>query len=296
MPSAELLEFLRLRAGQQPAPDLQAGRKQMDETSPSVPDDVRVIAVSAGGVPAEWVIAPGVDESRRLIYFHGGGYMLGSARSHRRIGADLGRAAGCATLVVDYRLAPEAPYPAQLDDALNAYAWAQDNGPSGAGPAKSIFIAGDSAGGGLTLGLLITLRDRALKLPNAAVTLSAWTDMTLSGATLRTRATRDPILADPAAMGGAVQGYLQGADARTPAASPVLADLQGLPPLFMVVGDEEVLLDDTLRVAANASAAGVDVRLQVEAGAFHVYPWFVPQAPESIRAIEASGTFLKAHG
>jgi acetyl esterase/lipase len=198
--------------------------------------------------------------------------------------------------VADYRLAPEAAYPAQLDDALAAFAWARENGPSGASSATSMFVAGDSAGGGLTLALLITLRDRGLDLPNAAVTLSAWTDMTMSGATLRTRASRDPILADATAMTGAVQGYLQGADPRTPAASPVHAHLQGLPPLFMVVGDEEVLLDDTLRVAANASGAGVDVNLHVEAGAFHVYPWFVPQAPESIRAIEAAGAFLKAHG
>jgi acetyl esterase/lipase len=199
-------------------------------------------------------------------------------------------------LNLDYRLAPESPFPAAAEDALAAYHWMLENSPAGIGRAVQLFIAGDSAGGGLALATMMALRDAGDPMPSACVTMSAWTDLAVTGATLETRAAVDPIIpGNPEAMRQMVSAYLGTADPRTPFASPLYGDFSGLPPLLMQVGDDEVLLDDTLRVAERARAAGVDVTLHVEPGAFHVYQWLAPDAPESHAALEQIGAFVRAH-
>ena len=302
MRSSELQDFLDLRAEMptlkpgDPMPDIETRRRGFDASIPPAQEDVRAVPVTVNEIPCEWVLAPGAANGRRLLYLHGGGYSIGSIRSHRRIAADLSRASGCAVLNVDYRLAPENTCPAQLEDAHKTFAWLRENGPTGVSEAQSMFVAGDSAGGGLTLALLISLRDNGLAQPAAAATFSAWTDMTASGASVKTRARRDPIIGTSLALGTAAASFLGTTDARSPKASPVFADFTGSAPLYLNVGDDEVLLDDTLRVAARAADAGVEVVLQVEPGAFHVYPLFVPDAPESKRAIEGIATFFQQHG
>ena len=305
MASTEFEEFLAGRAEMpvpETPPDLQTQRQGLEATAPATPDDVRVATVDAGGVSADWVLAPDADQGRRLLYLHGGAYFMGSPASHRRITADLSRASGCAVLSADYRLAPEHLFPAAVEDAVAAYVWMGEHGPDGAGSAHSIFVAGDSAGGGLTLALLLALRDRGMGQPSAAITFSAFTDMAGEGGSLKTRWSRDPIINETAGespealLQGLAAMYLGSEDPKAPLASPVFAELHDLPPLYMNVGDDEILLDDTLRVAARASETGVNVTLHVEPGGFHVYPFFVPDAPESRFTIRRVGEFIRSHG
>jgi acetyl esterase/lipase len=199
-----------------------------------------------------------------------------------------------AVLVLDYRLAPEHPHPAAVHDALAALRWMYEHGPTGAAPARATFVAGDSAGGGLTLATLIAARDAGVHLPNAAVAISAWTDLACTGNTMRTRADVDPMVTE-AVLSRMTQDYLQGGDARQPLASPLYADLRGLPPLLMQVGDAEVLLDDTTRVADKARAAGVDVTLEIYPEMIHIFQLFAPILPEGQQAIERIGAFIRAH-
>ena len=288
---------MRAAAPPGPRPDIATIRAGFNNNAPQPQPDVTIETTSAGGVPADWVSAPGADPSRRMLYMHGGGYTMGSAASHRRISGDLSRAAGCVVLNLDYRLAPEAPFPAAVEDAVAAYNWMLQNGPAGAAPAADTFIAGDSAGGGLALATLMALRDAGDPLPSAAVTLSAYTDLAVTGSTLESRAAVDPIIPVNAEMMRQMNGaYLGTADPRTPFASPLYGDFSGLPPLLMQVGDDEVLLDDTLRVAKLAQEHGVDVTLHVQPGGFHVYQWMAPDVPESRAALEQIGTFVREHG
>jgi acetyl esterase/lipase len=275
-------------------PSIEERRSALDRMSPDAPPDVQVIAVTADGVPCDWLVAPNADVNRRALYFHGGGYVGGSPRSHRRLAADVGRAAACAVLTVGYRLAPEHPFPAALDDARTAWRWMQENGPAGLAPASASFVVGDSAGGGLALALLLALRDAGETLPRAAVTLSAWTDLALTAPSLQTRDGIDPLMSGTS-LNDNVPAYLGDIDPRTPLASPLYGELGGLPPLLMQVGDHEVLLDDTLRFADKARAAGVVVTLEVEPEAFHTYQSFAAMVPEARQAIERIGEFIRAH-
>lgn len=301
MPSEELTRVaeryaaMRAQAPETPV-DTATSRAGFEAAAPAPPDDLSVTEVSAGGVPADWVCAPGADGQRRLLYLHGGGYVFGSKASHRRLAGDISRASGCAVLVADYRLAPEAVFPAAVEDALAAFTWMRDNGPGGPATAGSTFIAGDSAGGGLTLATMLSAREQGVELPQAAVTLSAWTDLAATGESLQTRSAVDPIFGDGAAIGGAGQLYSGEAGVRDPLVSPLYADFAGLPPMLMQVGDHEILLDDTLRVAERAKAAGVDVTVRVEPEAFHVWQFFAPDAPESVSALAEIGAFLRSHG
>ena len=301
MASKEFEEFRTAWAAMpmpDPPPDLETRRRGLEDAAPPTPDDIQVTPVDAGGVPADWVLAPEAEGDRRLLYLHGGGFSLGSALSHRRLAADLSRASGCAVLNADYRLAPEHEYPAAVDDALAAYIWMMERGPEGEGRARSAFVAGDSAGGNLTLALLLAVRDRGITPPAAAIAISPVTDLTLTGASLKTRVARDPIISEAAVanLPDMVATYLGSADLKAPLASPLFAELHDLPPLYMNVGDDEVLLDDTLRFAARAADAGVDVTLHVEPAGFHVYPYFVPDAPESRFTIRRMGEFIRHHG
>jgi acetyl esterase/lipase len=256
------------------------------------PPGTIVEPADAGGVPAEWVAAAGVDSRRVLLYLHGGAYQAGSPASSRRMIALISAAARVRVLSVGYRLAPEHPFPAAVDDALTAYRFLLhgDAGHGGAGPA-AIAIAGDSAGGGLALATLVALRDAGDPLPAAAVAISPWTDLALTGESVSTRAGVD-VMIKPDGMRESAATYLAGADPRHPYASPLYADLHGLPPILIHVGDAEVILDDSTRFAAKARAAGVDVTLEVWDQMPHVWHAFAGLLPESDQAIERIGTWL----
>ncbi|MFT4256917.1 MAG: alpha/beta hydrolase [Pseudoxanthomonas sp.] len=247
--------------------------------------------VSAGGVPAQWIVADGADESRVLLYFHGGGFQVGSLRSHRDLMARLSAAGNCRVLGVEYRLAPEHRFPSQLHDALAAYRWLLEQGIA----ATRLALAGDSAGAGLGLSVLLALRDEGIALPAAAVALSAWTDLTASGGSYETCADSDPIHQRRMILAVARNYLGEQGDAADPLASPLHGDLHGLPPLLLQVGDRETVLDDSRDFAAKARAAGVEVRLDVAEGMIHVYQQFADDLPQARAAIAAIGAFLQAH-
>lgn len=250
-----------------------------------------VVETSAGGVPAAWIAAPNADAAKVVMYFHGGGFRVGSVRSHRDLMARISAASGSRVLGVDYRLAPEHRFPAALDDACAAYEWLLAQGFGGG----DIALAGDSAGGGLALSLALALRERKRPLPAAIVTLSAWTDLAAERQSYQTRNEADPIHQRQMVLMMA-KGYL-GADAdpRDPLASPLHAALHGLPPLLMQVGDRETVLDDSRDFAAKAQEAGVDVTLEVWDGMIHVFQQFPEELPEATQAIAAIGRFLQRH-
>jgi len=300
MASAELQRIIDLfrqrreQAAGQPAPDVATMRQGMERTAFPVADDVRVTPVDADGVPAEWIVAPGADSQHRLLYLHGGGYVMGSINTHRDLAGRISRAAGCAVLLVDYRPAPAHPFPAAVEDARTALAFLRANGPSGAGAPSAVFVAGDSAGGGLTLATLIATRDAGEPLPGAAVTLSAWTDLAITGDSIQTRADVDPMITDTSGISAMVGQYAGGADPRSPLVSPLYAELAGLPPLLMQVGDAEVLLSDTTRVAERARQAGVDVTEEVWPEMFHVFQSFAGMLPEGQQAIDRVGEWIQS--
>ncbi len=254
-----------------------------------VPDDVVVREVTAGGVPAHWLAAPGTDAGRVLLFLHGGGYELGSVRSDGELAARLGRASGMRVLFPEYRLAPEHPFPAAIDDVLAAWRWLR----TGQGlNAPSLAVAGDSAGGGLAVALLVATRDAGEVLPAAAVLMSPTVDLTSSGASMTERADQDPI-STPAMLRQFAADYLAGADPKTPLASPLFASLSGLPPLLIQVGTADLLLSDSERLATAAAQAGVDVALEIGEGLPHVYQLLLG-TPEAAEATEQTGTFLRA--
>jgi monoterpene epsilon-lactone hydrolase len=250
-----------------------------------VPDDVLVTEVTAGGVPAHWLAAPGADTGRVLLFLHGGGYELGSLRSDGELAARLGRASGMRVLFPEYRLAPEHPFPAAIDDVLAAWRWLRTDQDLGA---SSMAVAGDSAGGGLAVALLVALRDAGEALPAAATLMSPTVDLTSSGASMTERVDQDPF-STPALLRQLASGYLAGADPRTPLASPLFASLAGLPPLLVQVGTADLLLSDSERLAAAAA----DVTLEIGEGLPHVYPILLG-TPEAAEATERIGQFLRA--
>jgi acetyl esterase/lipase len=275
-----------------PAPSgatVQAIREHMDSMARvfPVPGDVVAEPVRAGGFPAEWIAAPPFDPGRAVLYLHGGAYVFGSLRSHRELASRVARAAGARALAIEYRLAPEHPFPAAVDDAVEAYRWMLAQGIK---PEK-IAIAGDSAGGGLTVATLVALRDAGEPLPAAGVCLSPWVDLEGLGASMTLQAARDPIIQKANLLEMAAH-YLGGADAKSPLASPLHADLAGLPPLFIQVSTAETLYDDAIRLAERAKGAGVDVTLDPWEDLLHVWHIF-PMVPEAREAIDRVGRFLK---
>jgi acetyl esterase/lipase len=269
---------------------MRANFVQATKSFATPPADTRIEPVDAGGVPAEWVCAPDVDEDRVLLYLHGGGYVIGSIDTHKGLIAGLSAAAHCRALALDYRLAPEHRYPAAVDDAVAAYRWLLDAGFS---PSR-IAIAGDSAGGGLTLATLVALREAGDPLPAAAVPISPWTDLEGTGDSMKTHVDKDPMV-EPGGLLGMARLYLGDADPRQPTASPLHADLTGLPPLLIQVGELETLLDDATRIAASAQKRGVAVTLEVWPEMVHVWHLFAPMVPEGRDAIARIGAFLKQH-
>ncbi len=247
---------------------------------------VTTAAVDAGGAKAEWVIPP-TDSGRVVVYLHGGGYCIGSLASHRSMLTHLAAAASARVLAVDYRLAPEHTYPAALDDAVTAYRWALDQGVD---PARAV-IAGDSAGGGLTVATLVALRDAGVALPAAGVCLSPWADLTQSGSTLQEKAAEDPMVRAED-LDRWSKMYAGDADRASPGISPIFADLAGLPPLLIEVGTSEVLLDDARRLAERARAAGVDATLTTAEDMIHVWHFFAGSVPEADEGILRVADFI----
>ena len=253
-------------------------------------NDVETERVGANGVPSEWITAPGADEGRVVLYFHGGGFVFGSMRTHRVMLAHLSRAAKARVLGLDYRLAPENPFPAPIEDALAAYRWLLDQGID----PKKITLAGDSAGGGLVLSSLVAIRYAGLPMPAAGIPISAWTDMEATGKSMTTNAEADTWV-DRDGLLNIAKVYLNGKDPRAPLASPLHADLRGLPPLLMQVGGVEVLLDDTTALAERAKEAGVSVEVEVWDDMPHVWHTFAPILPEGEKAIDRIGEFVLQH-
>ncbi len=226
---------------------------------------------------------------KAILYFHGGGFRIGSVSSHRELIAQIAVASGCRVLAINYRLAPEHRFPAALDDALAAYGWMLEQGLQ----PTNVAFAGDSAGGNLALSAKLSLRDRGLPLPVAGLLMSPWTDLAATGASYVSRAEADPIHQRPMILALA-RNYLGQGDPRDPLASPLYADLKGLPPLLIQVGDRETVLDDATMFANKARAAGVDTELQIWDGMIHVFQMF-SEIPEARRAIASIATFLRRH-
>jgi phosphinothricin tripeptide acetyl hydrolase len=253
-----------------------------------LPADVEVTDVVMRGVRGESLCPLGAN-SVIVLYLHGGGYVIGSPRSHRHLAAAIAQAAGGSAILPDYRRAPEHRFPAAVDDAVAAYRWLIDD--HGAHPG-SVVIAGDSAGGGLMLATLLALRDAGVPSPAAGVGISPWTDLTCSQPSHTTRASVDPIV-EASMLRRMVAAYLGTADPRTPLASPLHADLRGLPSLLIQVGSDEVLLDDATSLVARARSAGVDASLEVWDRMVHVWHWFLPMLDEAQDAVDRIATFVR---
>jgi len=252
--------------------------------------DVYREQVNAGCVPAVWITTSGIVPERVICYLHGGGYVLGSINTHRELASRLSRAASARVLILDYRLAPENPFPAAVDDSTAAYRWLLS---SGVDPAR-LVIAGESAGGGLTIATLVALRDAGEPLPAAGICLSPWVDLECLGESIVTRAEIDPVV-NKENIVMLAKAYLGDADPRTPLASPLYADLTGLPPLLIQVGTAECLFDDAMRLADRARAAGVDVTLEPWEDMIHMWHMFAAILPEGQQAIDRIGEFIRQH-
>lgn len=253
-----------------------------------LPDGARHEPVDAGGVPSEWIEMPGADRQRVFLFIHGGGYYRGSAAATRSAASRISGASGMRCLSIDYRLAPEDPFPAAVDDTYAAYKWLLDQGIA----ASDIVVGGISAGGGLTLALLLKLKDEGDPLPAGAVPMSAWTDLTQSGETMSTNANSDPVICK-AYLDRMAGLYLDGADPKTPLASPLFGDLGGLPPLLVQVGTAETMYDDSRRFAEAAEAAGVDATFEPWEDMFHGWHSSAHMLAEGQQAIDSIGVFCR---
>lgn len=240
------------------------------------------------GLPAEWLVPQGAPDDAVLLYWHGGAYLVGSIRSHRPLVSQIANAAGVQAVIPEYRLAPEHRYPAALDDAVRAYRQLLDDGLD---PGR-IVVGGDSAGGNLTVAMLLSLRDAAIPLPRACVLLSPWLDLTGSGESMQTRAGQDPLF-KPHDMPGVVQKYCDEDQLQLPTVSPVFADVTGLPPTLIQVGDDEILLSDSERFAEKLRVAGIDVTFDVWSDMWHVWQMFVGLMPESRLANIRLGRYVR---
>jgi acetyl esterase/lipase len=255
-----------------------------------LPADVTVTAAALGGVPTAEITVDGIEPRHVVLYFHGGVYVMGDASLTADLASQVGRRTQAKVISVDYRLAPEHPYPAAVDDALAAYEALLH---SGIAP-SNIAFAGESAGGGLAIATLVNARDRGLPLPAAAFVMSPYADLTLAGTTMQTKREVDPLMSLEA-LQDRVNDYTSGQDAALALISPVFADLSGLPPLIIQAGTHEVLLDDALRLARQAANADVEVTLDITPGVPHVFQAYYPILDEAAAALDRAGQFLSAH-
>lgn len=253
-----------------------------------LPPGIVVEQVTIEGLPGEWVGNAGAEPGQVLFFLHGGGYSSGSCVTHRELAAYLCIAAGVRVFLLNYRLVPEHSFPAAIEDAVTGYRWLLGQGFQ---PGQ-VVIGGDSAGGGLAMATLLKLRDQDLALPAAGVLLSPWVDLALNGSTLQSRTGRDPLVS-VAGLAAAAALYAGTADRMHPLLSPLYADLRGLPPLLIQVGDDELLLSDATRLAERAQAAGVPVTLEVWEAMWHVWQSFAATLPEAREAIEHIGRYIR---
>jgi monoterpene epsilon-lactone hydrolase len=294
MPSAEInkvREYWDRQGSAEVRPSIEEMRLYDDywATLTGEPRQVDYIDATVGGVPALWAIPKGAVWDRVIVCFHGGGYMMGSPYSHRKMYGHLAKAVGCRALLVDYRLTPEHAHPAQVDDAVASYRGLLEQGIR---PAHIVF-SGDSAGGGLAIGTQIRARDSGLPLPAGSMVMSAWTDMTLSGRSYDSNRSKDSVFRRE--MVGALVHMLLGAhpDLQDPYVSPICADLRGLPPIYLQVGGDEGLLDDSVMFAERAKAAGVDVNLDVFPEMLHSFQMAAGRAPEADDAVLRLATWAR---
>jgi epsilon-lactone hydrolase len=265
-------------------------RNRLDDVGAVWPiaGDVKLTAVDVNGVQGEYSFVPGNDPSRVLMFFHGGGYCSGSIKSHRRLVTEAGRAARMRTLAIAYRLAPEHRFPAAYDDALTAWQFLRNQGIA----AGNIAIGGDSAGAGLTLALISRLRDANEELPACAWLISPWTDLTMSGSTLASKAGVDPLI-HRQYLNELAEAYLPaGIDRKDPRVSPLYATFKDFPPMLIQIGSNETLLDDATRLAARAGAADVAVTLQIWPNMIHAWPLWNAHLEDGRRALVSAGAFI----
>lgn len=255
-----------------------------------VAPDIVFEPAAIGACPAEWSLAPGSDEGKVLLYFHGGGYCSGSIKSHRGMVSETGRAARARTLAVGYRLAPENPFPAALDDALAAYEFVLSQGVA----AERIAIGGDSAGGGVTLATLLSLRAAGRPMPACAWLVSPWVDLEMTGATLDSKADVDPLIHRDY-LEELATNYCGGHSRRDPLVSPIHADLAGLPPTLVQVGSAETLLDDAVAIAGRLGAADVAAQLEIWPHMIHAWHLWAARLAAGRQAVASAGAFLAAH-
>src|SRR5215467_7013042 len=283
---------IRALLGSKPRPVGWAARRQrLDEIGSVWPvaADVTLAPVDVNGIAGEWSTVPGSDSSRVLLFLHGGGYCSGSIISHRRMVSEAGRAAAVRTLAIDYRLAPENPFPAACDDALTAWRFLRAHGIA----AEHIAIGGDSAGGGLSLAVTLKLRNMSEELPACLWLVSPWTDLTLSGSTLITKDAVDPLI-HKGYLRELADAYLGGAvDRKDPRVSPLFANLTGMPPLLIQVGSTETLLDDALRLAAAAGEADVPVTLEIWPHMIHAWHLWNARLESGRQALSSAGSFMR---
>jgi len=244
--------------------------------------------VEIGRIRCEWISTQGVDDDRVLFHLHGGAYVFGSINAQRPLIANLGKAGGMRAFAIDLPMAPEHPFPLALEDTIEAFRWLLDEEVD---PLK-VIISGDSSGAGLALAALVSFRDAGLPLPAGAVCLSPWTDLALTGDSIRTRVEAD-IICDPEIMASNAKHYAGGRDLKDPLISPLYADLGGLPPTLIHVGTDEIMLDDSTRVAERAQQAGVDVTLKVWEGMWHVFQMYADMLPEARKSIKEIGAFMR---
>ena len=255
-----------------------------------LPDDVSTQRGELGGVPVVTVDTPSSDPSAAVLYFHGGAYVLGSAADAAGLAADVSRGVAARAICVDYRLAPENPFPAAIEDAVAAYRGLLDEGV----PSSRIAFVGESAGGGLTIATLLAIKDAGLPQPASAAVFSPWVDLTVSGASAQDNADVDPVLT-PDGLRARARDYLGATAPATPLASPIFGDLTGLPPLLIQAGSHEILLDDAVRLAARAAAHDVRVDLQVWPGVPHVFQSFAVMLDEGAAALRSAADFTRSH-
>ncbi|HEY2069500.1 MAG TPA: alpha/beta hydrolase [Rhizomicrobium sp.] len=270
--------------------DIAGQRARMDSLAQffPLPEGFEVEAATVGGIKGDWVRARRARTDAAVLYLHGGGYVVGSPLSHRHLLGAISDAGGLSVFAPDYRLAPEHPFPAAVDDAVAVYKGLLD---AGFAPGK-LAIAGDSAGGGLTIATLVAARDMGLPTPACAVAISPWADLSQTSEAYGARAKRDPMITKEG-LDGMSASYLAGKDAKTPLASPVFADLKGLPPLLIQVGTEEALYSDSITLTARAEEAGVDVSTESWGGMMHVWHAFHPLLSEGRDAIARIGAFIR---
>lgn len=255
-----------------------------------LPAEITVTPAALGGVPTAEITVDGIEPRHVVLYFHGGVYVMGDASLAAGLAAQVGRRTHAKVISVDYRLAPEHPYPAAVDDALAAYEALLHNGIA----SSDIAFAGESAGGGLAIATMVNARDHGLPLPAAAFVMSPYADLTLAGTTMQTKREADPLLS-PEALQARVTDYTSGQDAALGLISPIFADLSGLPPLIIQAGTHEVLLDDAVRLAQQAATADVEVTLDITPRVPHVFQAYYPILDEATAALDRAGQFLSAH-